>query len=201
MELLAGLLLLGPLFWITAAVFVSVMIFSYSIERYSWTGVAVIVGVAVLSLISKFPLLDFLKDNARDIILGILAYVAVGAVYSAIRFTIYMFEISAKLTRYCEDKGYKRSSMTESQLNNFKSLVGVNHIPLRVGDHRVLMMAWAVYWPLSAFWTLTHKPIRWMVETCQRVVSALLQKVSDRAFGDIVVVKDEPMNVKDGSWR
>lgn len=192
MELLAGLLLLGPLFWIIAFLFVATVIASYAMEEYIWTGLAIISAVSILPVMMGFPLWTFIKDNAQLIILGVFAYIIAGAIYSAIRYMVYMFEISAKLTQYCEDKGYKRGAMTEVQLNYFKSEEKVRNIPLRVADHKKYMMAWAVYWPLSAFWTLTHKPIRWMVETCQRIVSALLQKVSDRAFGDIVVVKDEP---------
>lgn len=192
MELLAGLLLLGPLFWITVVVFISLSIFTFEMERYSWTGISVLIGVAVLSWFSGFPIIEFVKNNAVSIVLGVLAYVAIGAIYSAIRFAIFTFETSAALTQYCEKNGYKRNALTEADLKNFVLYSRVKNIPLRVSDHTEQMLAWAVYWPISAFWTLTHKPIRWMIETCQRLTAKILQKISDRAFGDIVVIKDEP---------
>ena len=190
-ELFASIILLGPVFWFSAVAFVAAMILSYSHERYSLTGLIILSGSLVLPYIAGAPIWDFLKEHIIDIISGICVYIAVGAVYAALRFVIFIFELRSRLNEFCKRNNILNGTIPKNKMDDFLRQEGITRVPLRVSDYLDHLAVWALFWPISGLWTLTQKPLKWLFILSQKAITGILQWVSDRAFRDIEVGPSE----------
>jgi len=62
---------------------------------------------------------------------------------------------------------------------------GLKAIPPSVVDEKPRIMAWMIWWPLSAAWTIVDDPVRRLFQHIYHRIAGRLQAVSNRAFQDL----------------
>lgn len=55
-------------------------------------------------------------------------------------------------------------------------------LPLKVREHKSLILAWMAYWPASLVWTMANDPVRRAFEAVYDRIGGSMQRMSDRKF-------------------
>lgn len=111
-----------------------------------------------------------LRLDWRAILIGVLAYVVVGAIWSFFRW----FRFIKRLT-----DEYKESP-SEGRYNSLKS-------DLKVSNNKSRITGWIAYWPWSLLWNITGDFFKMIYEGLQGVY----QKIADKALSGIPVPEEK----------
>ena len=159
----------------------------FSNRRYGWTISMMAVSLITALLVTTPPreIFPFITSHLIVMIEFVLGYIAVGTIYSVVRYFIFLVETNSDLTQYCRDRGVERSAIPVSVMRDFKSQHDIKDVPLQMSDYATQMSLWAIYWPISALTLVIEKPIKWF----QRLAQQTMQAISNHLFGDVKVVE------------
>lgn len=118
---------------------------------------------------------------------GIILYIVIGFAY-------------ALLYRY-PDHLNKNKDIIQEMWQNFQKSAGgdakredfYNDIRYRrflPSQNVERITAWITLWPWSAFWDLSHKPIRWVYRNLYSLAGKMLDNISKRIFNNILDKSD-----------
>ena len=95
----------------------------FSNRRYGWTISMMAVSLIAALIVTTPPreIFPFIASHLIVMFEFVLGYIAVGAIYSVVRYFIFLVETNSDLTQYCRDRGVERSAIPTSVMRDFKS--------------------------------------------------------------------------------
>ena len=147
-------------------------------------------AIATLALIVAFLITQFLTTvNPIGWIwanplyaLGIfVGWFVLGGIWTIFRWKLYTRENRARIQEaYAEYKirsvGLKNTTPPPTDITSFKRSTSN---PIRVDNHKALLVLWLNYWPASAFWWAFHAPIKYGFRFVYSNIVRILHKISD----------------------
>lgn len=112
--------------------------------------------------------------NPLSIAMAVGAYVLVGAVWSVVKWWLYALRLGDSFREFKSDFLAARSvsdvaaltpddaeEFREAARRRMKSLTKDQaSYPLRVGEHKAVLLMWSAYWPVSVCVTILDEPVR-----------------------------------------
>ncbi|MDF1504450.1 hypothetical protein [Roseisolibacter sp. H3M3-2] len=169
---LSLLLFGGALFWSAALFFVLVLSVQVAREASGAAFLTLLLGVATLSWISRFPLQEWVRDHPGTVLRWVAVYYAGGVVWASWKFVrFHRRKVRPYLewrTRQLQQLGVASASeLDEEQAFRFQEAAAKAGFPLRtmgqVTDlrrYRRDFAFWASYWPFSLLGTLLRFVVR-----------------------------------------
>jgi hypothetical protein len=141
-----------------------------AIEYESAMSAGVLLLIAVIGLPFIGGVNPFTWVLANPILFGLyfLWYVLIGAGYSVFRFWLYLRDL--------------RSHLRELKAQNLMMV----EVP-KFNDKMIyLIQLWMVYWPVSMFWTLSNRPIKWLYNTLYDLFRSTYVKIYKSVFKEFL---------------
>jgi hypothetical protein len=170
-------------------------------EQFGWATILLIIGVTLAQWLHVVNLLTFASTHALATVMYVLAYVAVGIVWSFIKW--FSFLMSAR-DRYREWKikfltkeGFNPDGqIPEEKRGAFKQFIYNQHAynyqdPIadlydgkrpRAANNKARIVSWMSLWPCSVIGTLLNDPVRRVFNFLFFHFKELYQKLADRVF-------------------
>lgn len=183
------------LFALAATLFVIGLV-AVSFESVFLGVVAVIAVVFAYNGLAGGAVWAWLTANPYNALYAFLGYVAAGVVWS---FAKWMFHVWREKDRYVEVKeeflahhnisdaewralestdGQKYESIRRAIMSGF----GMKGLP-KASQHKARIIAWMMWWPASAVWTLIDDPLRRLFNWIYARVSSVYDKITKMIFG------------------
>lgn len=155
------------------------------------TGFFLLIFLA-LQFMSDIKPFTFIWTNPTAAIVCVLAYGAIGAGWSLIKWWNYLREKARKYKTLRAEwessksvNGTPASSWDRYLQNHSFNIRFIDGKPI-IDNHKSLFMHWIMYWPYSLVWTLISDPITKMVKAIYEALSGVYTRMAEKAFGDIV---------------
>lgn len=171
MTALASLLVFGTLwFWlfiIAAVIGITALI---ECDNNAWADIVFIGTIIALYKLGCGGQLAaiglWISQNWFYSILIFLGYLFVGALYSIIKWALFLSDAKDVLMRKGETRWFNKKDWTP-------------------GNHKARIIHWMTYWPISGIWTLISNPVRKMANRIFYKLEKVYQNISDRIMVDI----------------
>ena len=173
------------------------------VEHFGWatlTMVATLVGVQVFH-IGGVDLLAFAATHVVETVLYVLGYVAVGVVWSFVKWFSFLMAFRDKYREYKENfltslKLNPTGQVPDDQLGAFREYMSrqstyttsrsfrgndFSERP-RANKNKSRIVAWMSFWPFSVVGTVLNDPMRRFFSWLFNQFKALYQQMSDRIF-------------------
>jgi len=172
--------------WITLAAVVLLLI----CEANEKPVAAFFIFAAALLLyqfVADVNIFKYVKDNPLAVLGWVNLYLAVGVVWGAFKWWLYALGMRD------EYRELKRSFLSARNLKGDKVPLSLKDewlketewkfdFPPKVYRNKSRIIRWMAYWPTSMLWTMLDDFLKRLYSRLYNMVSATLQKVSDRAF-------------------
>jgi hypothetical protein len=189
----------GIIYWCVVALIVTIVSIGTVTEDGRLVFWPIILGCASLWFFTGFQPIDWhwVGNHWLAIALGVVAYVAVGPVwafanwcwffipdrydeYSAMKDT-YQATYKDRVSSFTRNEQQRKDKNPEYVIQPYPEdyktwLFGDQDFPPTLGHNKGKIMIWMLYWPVSAFWTLSHKPLiriyRYVIEHMSTIFTA-----------------------------
>lgn len=191
------LLILGALF----VIFV-VECLLLEVEHWGWATLTLIVTGVAVQFLHVADIWGFMVHHTVDALLYVLAYLAVGVVWSFIKWFSFLMGFRDKF-REVRDGWYERTglkvgdSLTEEQqksLDDVFRFESYNGNPVlykpKAAKNKRRITAWMAYWPFSVVGTVINDPIRRLFRFLFNQFKALYQRIADHVFRNETGMRD-----------
>jgi len=119
--------------------------------------------------------LYYIKDNPGTIILMLTSYVAIGVIWSIVKWYFYL-------------QGFK---MYYTKRNGSgKNGISLKTIP-KGADNKNRIITWMSYWPFSMIWTMINEPVRKIFRYIYSKIEGIYDKMAKSVFSDSVSNEEE----------
>ncbi len=164
----------------------------YCVEDES-PGYALVVTLAFMVLIqacSNFSFPQWIQLNVGNLVKWGLIYIAIGVVYSIIKYILYLTDKRRKFDREFNKFKSKNDINSNITIDNLPSIhkracfedMRWNRLPDLYSSTRNIVF-WIGYWPWSAFWTLLNNPLKWLFEEIKEMLSGMFKGLHKRILG------------------
>jgi hypothetical protein len=167
-------------FWLLILVAIGLVI--YALEESDDNGItwATVTMVAMLVLLyffgSKQTIVDcfhFIVQRPGTTLILIAGYVALGVVWSFVKWFIFIRKKKDKIMEKHKDK----TTFTEYDARDIKYAISSS---LSVSNHKGKIISWMTYWPISLLWNMINDPVRKMFTFIYGRVQGMYGKMSAR---------------------
>jgi hypothetical protein len=170
------------------------------LENFGWATVTVIAMIAGAQFFNVVDVLDFVKHNAVQTALWVLAYLAVGVVWSFVKWFSYLISVRDRLKEakinFCNANGIPlvngEGVIPPDMMTTFMTgytATGYARYHWKEGkvnatDNKGKITAWMMFWPYSLVGTLLNDPVRRIVNFLFSNFKALYQRMVEYVFRD-----------------
>lgn len=174
-----------PLFIIASliAVFLIILFLEVSLEKDEDSGGGWQSTIVVAGFLIAYWFLDgsdnirnafsYVINNVVTVILYVLGYIAIGGIWSIVR---WYFFLSFK-----SNKALDKINTMDSYSNSYSKAFTIP----TASENKYRIMTWMVYWPFSAVWTLINQPVRNTFRFVYIKLEGVYNSISNRMFADV----------------
>lgn len=121
------------------------------------------------------PVWDAITDNIIILIASIIAYAILGMLYAA------LYKWPRHIAKNSHEIGYSYDKFKKVYKNkNFEDFTNSEDYPFRAKYHKERIIAWAMSWPFSLLWHVSHKPITALWDYCYTLAYSLFDNIGKR---------------------
>lgn len=188
-------------FWIVATVFIDH-------DNGLGAGVVLVLAAATVWFFSGFHpinLPQWFAHNWLGVLLVIAAYVALAPVWAYLNWRFFFIHdkgdayeamrssYQASYASYVKDmdESFKNRKAKDPSYVDPRAYITYKdwladkyNYPPTPGKNKSTIFMWMFYWPISAPWTLIHKPVKRMFNAFYRAMIATYTKISQQAFAN-----------------
>ena len=126
--------------------------------------ITLLFGIFWFNWVSQIPILRYVIDNPKIIMIGIATYIVIGVVWSIIKYTLHIRKLKREYENKLKTQSYKPDKP------DFKSTASEITI-------------WMAYWPFSMLWSVMSDLVINIFETIQDALKGLYKSIYENAFG------------------
>lgn len=185
---------------IALAVIYVVGCFLVELEWFGWVTVVLIATVIGVQYLNVFDILTFVANNALMSSLYAAGYVAVGIVWSFVKWFSYLMRYRDKFRELKfkflnEHTHIGGTNVPEENRAAFETYMrsqwqkpdysGIKHgLKPVAAESKAKITAWMAFWPCSLISTLLNDPVRRLFRFLFNTFKVLYQKMTDAVFAD-----------------
>lgn len=160
--------------------------------------------VVAIFWFSNISLIDYVKNNYVDVIVGIFAYIVIGIFWSVLKWYGFVSKAAKKYQEYREIFIKECVNQKQSQyidittVNNSEVILrdaGKNKLinefysrtqfklPLSISVYKSKIYNWMMFWPFSMSWFLVNKPIELIWRITYRLTLSTYNGITNYYFG------------------
>lgn len=190
---IAGITLGVTGFWILVVV-TAFVVGALSEERpYSATLVALIAAFLACMWQQVNPI-AWSMSNPLTALLCIPAYLMLGVAWGTAKWSLYVKSVRRRVDAAMEKhQSMRRGSELNMWLQSLSEQRLSNDKTPQAADSKSRIIGWMAWWPVSLTWTLLDDPLRRAFEAIYNRMGLVFQKMSDRAFSDVVTPTNQQM--------
>lgn len=172
------------------------------VEHWGWATLTLIATGVAVQLTGVANILDFVHHHTVDAILYTLVYLALGVVWSFIKWFSFLMGFRDKF-RETRDEWYSTNKVAlsdpltpaqQSDLDKTFAYKSYNGNALlykpKAAKNKRRITAWMAYWPFSVVGTVINDPIRRLFKFLFNSFKALYQKIADHVFRNEVGMRN-----------
>lgn len=183
-EFLAGLTVFAT--WGVLGVATILLLIAIEYKNPVWATAIVILTAAGLQFLTPVDPLGWILANPLTALTYVAGYFVLGALYTLVRWKYHVAtnreEIRSAYASFASHR-VNAGKTPEQILAEFKSDPAN---PVRLRDHKSLVLTWLNFWPVSALWMAIHIPIKhgWqfiyanMVGVLSRIANSEIDKIA-----------------------
>lgn len=151
---------------------------------------------ACLQWLGNIDIIKFVAEHPLSAAGGAVAYFALGACWSAIKWWIYCNNL---LTRYNEAKrewmdahNIEGTILTDAQKVEWQSYINGPYVdkefrklPPLVRTHKANIMRWMSWWVISMIWSLINDFVKEIWRAIYKKIAAWFQRIADKVFAGV----------------
>jgi hypothetical protein len=159
-------------------------------------GYALVLTIAFVILIqacSDWSFVSLTSFNIGTLIKWGLSYIAIGVVYSSIKFILYLTDRKRKFdklfNKYCERNKIKATIENLSTDHKYgcytyiKDKSGYQGYLPTISESTKYVTFWMGYWPWSAAWTILNNPLKWLFEEIKSMLGGMYKNLHRKIVG------------------
>ena len=179
------LALTGGFWFFLFVMFILVVgVVSTEIDSFFGGAITLIFLAAGSQFLFGYPVWASIVANPLLVVVGVVAYVAVGIVYGVyFRYADFLRKRADNIKQSWDSFKKKNANATHDDFRNAYEYK--DYTPSANSDK---IIAWVMLWPWGVFWDLCHKPIRWVYNNMYSFTGQLLDrvgaKISDRILNE-----------------
>lgn len=164
------LFLFGTLwFWLLSVIAVILIVATTEVEDSNSWGYVILIGTLCLMYFfgnkqSFNETFSYIAQNPGVIILTTLAYLALGVVWSLVKWYAWL-----------------KARVAKAKANNSMYYAS----QYQVSENKERIVNWMMYWPFSAFWTLIDEPVKKTFKALFSALEKTYQRMADRATKEL----------------
>lgn len=173
----------GILFWALLAVAGVGLLTAVNFERPGFAAIVAVVVVLILQLFTSLNPFGWITNHPIETLVWVLGYFAIGTLYVALPW----------LGRWAYYVRMRREDI-QSGFNSFKGLTrnanvpldqlkkdfkGSTENPVRLRDHKRLILLWLNFWPASFVWMVVHVPLKHGWQFIYSNITGLLARIAN----------------------
>ena len=181
-------------FWVLIAAEILVVLILLEWDRGTVATLTFVATLLLLQFLGDVNIFGYVVENPTTVIVGAVAYFALGTGWAIARWWFYVREqrawydeLRSAFLRFHHLEA--DSAMPEELQQQWQNCVGLakrGHRQLSVrplaARHKSDILRWMSYWPWSCFWTVLKDPVRETFLAIYQQIAEYLQQISDRAF-------------------
>jgi hypothetical protein len=150
-------------FWFWALItVVAIMLFVFTEKGFTyWSTFTTLATLLLLQFYGNIKFFSWAYTHPKELILFLLAYLAVGVVYSIMKWSLFI---------------NKRAR------EEYSTTLRVKLDVPKVEYHAGRIIGWMEFWPISLVWTLINDPIRAFFEFIFLKTKGLFQSIANSAY-------------------
>lgn len=179
----------GVFFWLFVGIVSLIVVAFYANDEASSATVSILLAMGALALFSNFNPFVWLWENPITSVLWLAAYVAVGVVWSVVKWRFLLSKIlhlaQSLREKYDADEAQKwktETSFIEHRLAYDHSIHCT--VPPKAATFKTSIYCWLFYWPLSFIGTMIDNPLRNAMTWIYNRVTTSFDRMSGKAFAD-----------------
>lgn len=181
--------ILGALgFWLFAAFVALVLMALIANERPGWATLFFLAAAFATNYLTGVKVFDWVSENPLGAALVILAYLAIGVVWSIAKWAFFVYaerraydrmKTDFLLARQC---GNSSGAVPKELQGDWGRYIAHRRFPPHAAHNKTRIVTWMAFWPWSLVWTMIDDPIKRIFEFLYRRIQTLLEGISKRAF-------------------
>jgi hypothetical protein len=177
-------------FWLFTALVVGGMFWQLDERHNPISGplTVLLIALVFVTLFTDVPVWAWLKNNPYTALAYAGGYVLAGTLYSVVRWYFFCSDRAREYEKRRSDIQQSFNTHYSKSYTSFKAYAedqGIFPMPSR---NKALLTAWAMYWPVSAIWMLTHdiayRIFRWIYDRMYSVYYRISVGVFSRRFSE-----------------
>ena len=170
--------------------------FLVELECFGWATVVLIATVAGVQWLHVFDIMRYVADNLLTSTLYAVGYVAIGVVWSFIKWFSYLRKFRDHFRelkqKFLESKKLPGPDIDDSLMPEFKASLRnqYEYREVRGGqkpnatENKARITSWMAFWPCSLIGTLVNDPVRRVCRFLFNTFKALYQRMADSVFAN-----------------
>lgn len=170
----------GILFWALLAVAGVALLSAVEFKRPGMATLVLVVTVLSLQLFTALNPLGWVTAHPLEAIQYIVGYFVLGALYVVARWTYYVKTHREQIQQgFDEYKRLARNSTATTVDQVKREFKSSEYNPVRLRDHKGLIMLWLNFWPASFAWMAVHVPIKHGWKFIYSNIAGLLARIAN----------------------
>jgi hypothetical protein len=167
-----------------ALVVLSGILWASSVDSFILGSAVVFVSLVVAQFLFAIPVWAAISANPFMLIVYIIFYGAVGAVYTALwRLPNYVKKngdrIQSDYNTWKRDQdGWNRKGHDETRDVSFETFLNSTSYRFSVKNNKDRVASWVLLWPTSFVWELIHKPFVWLWDSVYYGLGKVFEKIN-----------------------
>ena len=165
-------------------VVLSGILWASSVDSFILGSAVVFVSLVVAQLLFSIPVWATISANPFMLIVYIVFYGAIGAVYTALwRLPNYVKKNGDRIQsdyinwmRVQED--WNRKGHDEKRVVSFETFLNSTSYRFSVKNNKDRVASWVLLWPTSFVWELMHKPFIWLWDSVYYGLGKVFEKIN-----------------------
>ena len=174
----------GFWWWTIIAILAVVLVFCVEVRNPVGATVALLIAFLIAQFLTPLNPVGWVWANPLYALGILVGWFALGGIWTIFRWKLYVRENRTKIqeayARY--SAGRKNPNVAATgvlQTNDVSAFKRSSDNPIRVDNHKALLVLWLNYWPVSAFWWAFHAPIKYGFKFVYANIVRILHKISD----------------------
>lgn len=162
-----------------------VMVFAVEAESGVWAVMLLIASTFIISWLGQTNPFAYIKAHPIGILECLLIYLAVGALWSIVKWALH---VHTKVAEYKDAKAdyMRRNNLTELTPEDANKLLAyAKATPPNARDNKSRIIRWMTYWPFSIIGSIFNDVIKKIYRHIYELLQSTYQRISDKIFSSV----------------
>ena len=155
-------------FWLLPVAFIIAVACFFENENSTGAIISFILFALAVLFLTDVPVISWLNENTYLALCTVAGYFTGIGLWMWIKWEFYTSKKMRKLAEvkeeFCKENGIDKSNAIPSNFekdwnSTVKQYFGYKELPLKAKEHKALLVAWGINWPISFVWTLINDPV------------------------------------------